>query len=88
MFLATLMIRLFQERSIPLKHLFLVHCNHKTRPETDQEEQFIRDHFNQHQLFVVTRPSGVKTTEAALRNRRYQQWKSIIEQHNIDEIYL
>ena len=88
MFLATFMIRLFQEYKIPMKHLFLVHCNHKTRPETDQEEQFVRNYFKQQQLFIVQKPTNIKTTEAALRNRRYQEWKTIMENHNIPKILL
>lgn len=88
MFLAVMMIRLFQEYHIPMKHLFLVHCNHKTRPETDQEEQFIRDYFKDQQLFVVQRPSASKHTEQSLRNRRYQEWKTLMEKHSIDQLYL
>ncbi|MBO4516005.1 hypothetical protein J5751_00810 [bacterium] len=34
------------ENKLNLDNLFFIHCNHKTRVETDNEEKFIRSFFD------------------------------------------
>lgn len=45
MFVAYLLYAYRKRKNISLDTLHIVHCNHQTRPESDQEEQLVRDVF-------------------------------------------
>ena len=46
MLTSVLIYKYFLEKKFDLNNLFFVHCNHKTRVETDDEEKFIRSFFD------------------------------------------
>jgi hypothetical protein len=46
MLTSVLIYKYFLEKKFDLNNLFFVHCNHKTRVETEEEEQFIRSSFD------------------------------------------
>jgi tRNA(Ile)-lysidine synthase TilS/MesJ len=46
MLTSVLIYKYFLENKFSLNNLFFIHCNHKTRVETDDEEKFIRSFFD------------------------------------------
>lgn len=73
----------FLEKKLNFDNLFFVHCNHKTRNETDDEEKFIRWFFAGFNLDICVY-SGVEKTENSLRERRYEEFNRIIKNNKID----
>lgn len=73
----------FLENKLDFNNLFFVHCNHKTRKETDDEEKFIRSFFEGFNLDVCTY-SGTDKGENSLRERRYAEFNEIIKKNKID----
>ncbi len=76
MLLASSVIDYFQQTWQDLSTISILHINHKTRPETDNEEIFIHHYFGELKVvcFVYT---WTKKTEAALREVRQE----FIEKH-------
>ena len=83
MLVSVLLYKYFLENNLDLDNLFFVHCNHKTRIETDNEENFIRSFFWGLNLDVCIYDWFDKW-ENALRERRYGQFNRIIESNSID----
>ncbi|OQB41531.1 MAG: hypothetical protein BWY04_00782 [candidate division CPR1 bacterium ADurb.Bin160] len=46
MFLSFLIYSFFAKNNLDFNNLFFIHCNHKTRKETEQEQKFIEDFFD------------------------------------------
>lgn len=70
MFVAHLLYAYRKRKNISLDTLHIVHCNHQTRPENDQEEQLVREVFSELPVHVYTY-TGKKKKESDLRQRRY-----------------
>ena len=83
MLVSVLMYNFFVKYNYDLKNLFFVHCNHKTRPETDTEETFICDFFKWLNLEVRVY-NGNEKTENSLRVWRYAEFNNIIKNNKID----
>ena len=54
MFVSVLMYEFFKVKNFDYKNLYFIHCNHKTRVETDQEEKFVQTFFSGFNLSVAT----------------------------------
>ena len=63
--------------------MYFVHCNHQTRPETDQEEQFIRSFFKESNLSVFSY-DGDGHKEDELREWRYSNFNQVVHDYQID----
>lgn len=83
MLTSILIYKYFLENKLNLDNLFFVHCNHKTRIETDDEEKFIRSFFDWLNLMICSYPWFDKW-ENALRERRYSEFNQIIKKNKID----
>ncbi len=83
MLVSVLLYKYFLENNLDLDNLFFVHCNHKTRIETDNEESFIRSFFGGLNLYVC-KYDWFDKWENVLRERRYGQFNRIIESNSID----
>ena len=46
MFLSVLIYNYFIQNQLDLNNLFFIHCNHKTRKETEEEQKFIKEFFD------------------------------------------
>jgi tRNA(Ile)-lysidine synthase TilS/MesJ len=46
MFLSILILKYFKLNNLNLDNLFFVHCNHKTRLATDDEQKFVEEFFD------------------------------------------
>jgi len=82
MLVSILVSQFFVKKWFDLQNLYYVHCNHKTRSETDEEELFIRSFFDWLNLSVYTY-SGDKFSEDDLRQWRYSNFNELIEKHDI-----
>ena len=83
MLTSVLIYKYFLENKFDLDNLFFVHCNHKTRVETDNEEKFIRSFFDGLNLYVSCY-SWSEKWENILRERRYKEFNEIIKKNKID----
>lgn len=83
MLVSVLFYRFFLENKITLDNLFFVHCNHKTRPETDDEEKFISSFFDWLNLFTYVY-DWIEKWENELRERRYSKFNEVIKNNKID----
>lgn len=83
MLACVLIYQYFLDRWFDLSHLYFVHCNHQTRPETDQEEQFIRSFFKESNLSVFSY-DGDGHKEDELREWRYSNFNQVVHDYQID----
>jgi len=93
MLLSVLMYDFFVKNNLDLDNLFFVHCNHKTRSETDEEQKFVEEFFDKLNLSVCvygknrllhTSQWQQNKTEKNLRDWRYGEFQKIIDQNDID----
>jgi len=90
MFLSVLILKYFQLNNLNLDNLCFVHCNHKTRKETDKEEKFVKKQLQvtgcKFQIVSYNKQNDgvVKETENDLRQWRYGEFQKIIDKNNID----
>lgn len=82
MLVSILLYQFFLLRGFDFNNLYYVHCNHKTRAETEAEEQFISTFFSGLNLSVGSY-SGGDFSEDALRQWRYAFFNDLIKKHNI-----
>lgn len=71
MTLTCLTARRRNNQNFPLQNLHFLHCNHKIRPESEEESAFFASFFQWFDTQRFEKPDTVKTDENALRNRRY-----------------
>lgn len=83
MLASALIYRYFLASWLDLGNLYFVHCNHKTRVETDEEEEFIRSFFQWLNLSVFSY-DGTWHTEDDLRTWRYSAFNQLVQEHHID----
>ncbi len=83
MLTSVLIYKYFLENKFSLNNLFFIHCNHKTRVETDDEEKFIRSFFDGLNLDVCQYTWSDKW-ENALREWRYSEFNEVIKKNKID----
>lgn len=83
MLTSVLMYKYFLENKFSLDNLYFIHCNHKTRVETDNEEKFIRSFFDWLNLNVCQYNWSEKW-ENTLREWRYSEFNRIIKNNKIN----
>ena len=64
--------------------LFFLHCNHKVRRESDDEQVFLQDFFHQYNFVVFERVGNVSVNEESLRARRYEQFSRFMREKSIE----
>jgi len=64
--------------------LFFLHCNHKVRRESDDEQVFLQDFFHQYNFVVFERVENTSANEESLRSRRYEQFSRFMREHSIE----
>ena len=80
MFVSVLMYEFFKVKNFDYKNLYFIHCNHKTRVETDQEEKFVQTFFSGFNLSVATYLWNWHT-EDDLRQWRYNRFNDDIKKY-------
>lgn len=80
MFVSLLMYEFFKQKWFDLWNLYFIHCNHKTRVQTDQEELFVKDFFRWLNLLISVY-SWNGHTEDELRKWRYSMFNHEIQDY-------
>jgi tRNA(Ile)-lysidine synthase len=88
MCLANLLITRYYKKNYPIKHIHIIHCNHKIRPQSEQEEKYIQQFFKGTNIHIFHRNMEGKTDEKSLRNRRYECFNTILQEKNIPILFL
>lgn len=91
MLTAVLLQNFFIINKYNTKNLSFLHFNHKIRPESEQEEQFIKKYFKGTNVLCISRKKSKEAnTESHLRNRRYAELKKqkadfVVLGHNLSD---
>lgn len=86
MFLAFLILTFWQKQGRDQNLLFFLHCNHKVRKASDNEELFLKTFFKNHNFKSFIRNEEWKHNEASLRSRRYKQFLNFMNENTIDTL--
>ena len=86
MFLAFLILTFWQKQGRNQNLLFFLHCNHKVRKASNDEESFLKNFFKNYHFKSFIRTEEWKTNEAALRSRRYEQFHNFMQENSIDTL--
>jgi len=90
MVLATLFLSQLEILGIPLTNVIIIHLHHGIRTQSDTELEQIISFFSPlfPELKLITRHKSTttapKSTEQALRKRRYTQFADIASEHKLD----
>lgn len=68
--------------------LFFLHCNHKVRRESDDEQVFLQDFFHQYNFIVFERVGNASANEESLRARRYEQFSRFMREKSIEVLLI
>ena len=80
-------IQFFKYKKWDTDNLYLLHCNHHIREESDEEEKLIKERFTSYQVTTFSRDKKEESnTEAALRERRYACFKEFCNKNAIKKI--
>jgi len=90
MFCSILIYRYFLMKQYSLDNLYFIHCNHKTRETTKDDQIFVEDFFWKHlKSFVYEwQKQDEKLSEEKMRKWRFEQYQKIIDNKNIDYLIL
>ena len=89
MFLSHLILSYREERWLSTDYLYFLHCNHKVRKESDEEEKFLNQFFKGYHFISSQRENWKENiTEENLINRRYEQFNSFFSKEGINFLLL
>jgi len=88
MCLSNLLILRYRQKKYPLSHIHIIHCNHKFRTQSEQEERYIQQYFEGANIHISHRNKKEKSDENSLRNRRYQCFDHVMQENNISLLFL
>lgn len=84
MLMAVLMLEFWQEKGWHQDLLFFLHCNHKLRKESDDEQKTLQERFEGRNFVFFVRSQDWNVSEEALRERRYEQFRRFMQQEEIE----
>lgn len=77
----------FWKNELILNKVHIAHCNHKIRPESEDEAKFMSEFFSGLDFYLYER-EWWNCDENSLRNRRYSQFSSLQESTKASYIFL
>lgn len=83
MVLAFVMEAFWREKKRSLDQLFFLHCNHKVRAASDDEQNALQALFEARNFAVFERSCEGDVSEEALRERRYEQFRLFMQEKGI-----
>lgn len=84
--LLSLLVLFYKEKGRDSENIHILHCNHKIRKESDDEEKQIKEYLKNYNLTVFHRTIKTKNTEEDLRTRRYQEFDTYCQSKKINYI--
>lgn len=87
MFLATLLYSFWMDKWFNSQLITILHCNHKVREESNEEETYLKEFFKNKVNFICfERENSWDSTEEALREWRYGKFNTYCKENNIHDI--
>ena len=77
MVVATQILFYYSKNKFNLENVYIAHCNHKIRKESEEEAKFMSKFFSGLNFHLFERDNLEKEDENSLRNRRYSQFSSL-----------
>ncbi|MBO7504644.1 hypothetical protein J6T66_00235 [bacterium] len=77
MLVAIQILYFYRKNELDLSKIHIAHCNHKIRPESEDEAKFMSDFFSGLDFHLYERDTSLPEDENSLRNRRYSQFSSL-----------
>ena len=87
MIVASQILYFYHENELNLTKVHIAHCNHKIRPESEDEAKFMADFFSGLDFHLYER-KWWNDDENSLRNRRYSQFSSLQKSTKASYIFL
>ena len=87
MIVASQVLYYFWKNKLDLTKIHIAHCNHKIRPESEDEAKFMSDFFSGLDFHLYER-EWWNCDENSLRNRRYSQFSSLQKSTKASYIFL
>ena len=87
MIVASQVLYYFWKNKLNLTKIHIAHCNHKIRPESEDEAKFMSDFFSGLDFHLYER-EWWNCDENSLRNRRYSQFSSLQKSTKASYIFL
>ena len=79
MMIASQILYFYWKNKLDLSKVHIAHCNHKIRPESEDEAKFMSEFFSGLDFHLFERKVLKNNDENSLRNRRYSQFSSLQE---------
>lgn len=87
MIVASQILYYFWKHELNLNKVHIAHCNHKIRPESEDEAKFLSEFFSGLDFHLYER-QWWNEDENSLRNRRYSQFSSLQESTKSEFVFL
>lgn len=88
MIVATQILYFYWNNDLNLSNIYIAHCNHKIRIESEDEAKFMSNFFSGLNFYLFERDNSEKEDENSLRNRRYSQFSSLQKSVGASYVFL
>ena len=88
MVVASQILYFYWKNELNFKNIHIAHCNHKIRPESEDEAKFMSEFFSGLDFHLFERKDLGNNDENSLRNRRYSQFSSLQKSTKASYIFL
>jgi len=88
MIVASQILYFYHKNGLDLNKIHIAHCNHKIRPESEDEAKFMSDFFSGLDFHLYERKNLKNNDENSLRNRRYSQFSLLQKSTKASYIFL
>lgn len=88
MIVASQILYFYWKNELDLSRIHIAHCNHKIRPESEDEAKFMSEFFSGLDFHLFERKDLENNDENSLRNRRYSQFSSLQESTKSEFVFL
>ena len=88
MIVASQILYFYWKNKLNFQNIHIAHCNHKIRPESEDEVKFMSEIFSDLDFHLFERKDLKNNDENSLRNRRYSQFSSLQKSTKSEFIFL
>ena len=88
MIVASQILYFYWKNKLDFQNIHIAHCNHKIRPESEDEAKFMSEFFSGLDFHLFERKDLENNDENSLRNRRYSQFSSLQKSTKASYIFL
>jgi tRNA(Ile)-lysidine synthase len=88
MIVASQILYFYWKNKLNFQNIHIAHCNHKIRPESEDEAKFMSEIFSDLDFHLFERKDLKNNDENSLRNRRYSQFSSLQKSTKSEFVFL